>query len=362
MRVNNYNIYNKEAILKEIGNVLDSGILTNNGNFVHRLERSYMDWLGTSNCHAVSNGTTGLQMALRVLDIKGEVITTPFSFVASASSILWEHCKPVFADIDKQTLCLDPGTIEALITPETTAILAVHVFGNPCSVFQIDEIAKRHGLKVIYDGAHALGSKLNRKSICVYGDISVVSLHAFKIATSAEGGLVFCKSDSTSGKIFETRYFGNNAENHPMRVGLNGKMSELHAALGLVSLRYAKKEIAARQRIAEWYRIKLKPLRDSLSFQHIQEDAECNCSYFPVILKDSSKMEKLIKLAASKEIILRRYFYPGLNHLPYLEEKAACPVSDDISSRVLCLPINSCYSFTDLQRLVDVFNTVLQYD
>lgn len=311
--------------------------LTNMGPLASELEMKLKEHLKVKYLLFVTNGTVALQMAIKALDLKGEIITTPFSFVATTSSIVWEGCTPVFVDIDSESLNIDVTKIEEAITEKTSAILATHVYGNPCDVVAIEKIAKKHNLKVIYDGAHAFGIKINGKSVFEYGDISTCSLHATKLYHSGEGGFVVTNDSELLGKLAHIRNFGISGFDSFSELGLNGKNSELHAALGLVNLNYIDNIHEKRKELTEFYDENLKGLRAIKPKWH--NDSNLNYAYYPIVLESEELLMK-IKLALDKnEIFTRRYFYPSLaSSLPYLESKILS-VTENISKRVLCLPL-----------------------
>ena len=311
--------------------------LTNMGPLASQLEMELKDNLKINHLLFVTNGTVALQMAIKALDIQGEIITTPFSFVATTSSIVWEGCKPVFVDIERDTLCIDANKIEQAITPNTKAILATHVYGNPCDVFKIEEIAKKHHLKVIYDAAHAFGVKINGRSIFEFGDISTCSLHATKLYHSIEGGLITTSNPDLLKKIASIRNFGISGFDSFSELGINGKNSEFHAAMGIVNLRYIEDIKNRRQNIANRYDEKLK------GFKHFRpkwrEHSNNNNSYYPIIIESEALLLKCKEVLQLNEIGTRRYFYPSLaSALPYLDP-IEMPITDDVSKRVLCLPM-----------------------
>lgn len=310
--------------------------LTNNGQLVRELERKLKRYLGVKHLFLVSNGTIALQLAIKALGLKKEIITTPFSYVASTSSIVWEGCKPKFVDIDPQTLCLDVTKIEKAITPKTEAILAVHVYGNPCDIEKIKSIAKRYGLKVIYDAAHAFGVRYDDKSIMTYGDISTVSFHATKIFHTAEGGAVMTNDDKLAHRLSYLRDFGHDGSERFFGLGLNGKNSEFHAALGLCILPEVRGFITRRKKICEMYSTLLK--NSPLRMPSVNPRAKSNFAYYPVIFPSEKLLLKTRKHLNEHHIYPRRYFYPSLNTLSYVEP-VAMKVSEDISRRVLCLPL-----------------------
>lgn len=295
----------------------------------------------------VSNGTIAQQLAIKALDLKGEIITTPFSYVATTSSIVWEGCTPVFVDILPDKLTLDPSHIEAAITPKTTAILATHVYGIPCEVEAIQEIAERHGLKVIYDGAHAFGVKVKGKSIFAYGDISTCSFHTTKLFHTIEGGAVFTKDPELLKRMAFLRIFGHDGYENFNGIGINGKNSEFHAAMGLSVLQYMPEILAKRKELSDNYKNLLKGLE--VKFPEIQDPKSYNYAYFHIIFPSESQMLKSKSLLENHGIYCRRYFYPGLNTLDYTQGEY--PVSDSLSSRVLCLPLFTKLSLEE-QRMI----------
>lgn len=309
--------------------------LTNNGPLLLQLEAELSEYVHVPYVHFTSNGTIALQLAIRALELTGEIITTPFSYVATTSTILWEHCAPVFVDIEAQTFCLDADLIEAAITPRTTAILATHVYGYPCNVGQIAAIARRRGLKVIYDGAHAFGTQVAGRPLLSYGDIAACSFHATKLFHTGEGGALFINNRQLSQKINLLKSFGHVGDEHFV-AGINGKNSELHAAMGLCLLPRVAGFIEARRDLYAAYRHELAGL--PLGYPVLPPHTQYNYAYFPVLFEDEQQLLHVKALLAEHEIDTRRYFFPSLNQLPYLPEAAACPVSEEVAVRVLCLP------------------------
>ncbi len=311
--------------------------LTNMGPLASDLEMNLKDYLRVNHLLYVTNGTVALQMAIKALNITGEIITTPFSFVATTSTIVWEGCTPVFVDIDEKSLNIDVTKIEAAITERTEAILATHVYGNPCDVQVIDKIAKKHNLKVIYDGAHAFGVEVNGKSIFEYGDISTCSLHATKLYHSIEGGLIITKDAGLLKKLAYIRNFGISGFDSFAELGINGKNSEFHAAMGLVNLKYIQEIYEKRKELTMHYNTKLKGLKAYRPLWH-SESSE-NYPYYPIVIESEELLLNIKTFLDGHEIFTRRYFYPSLaNTLPYLEPQDL-DVTDAISKRVLCLPL-----------------------
>lgn len=311
--------------------------LTNMGPLASDLEMKLKTHLGVKHLLFVTNGTVALQMAMKALDIQGEVITTPFSFVATTSSIVWEGCSPVFVDIDPNSLNIDASKIESAITERTSAILATHVYGNPCDVEQIERIAKKHQLKVIYDAAHAFGVEVNGKSIFEYGDISTCSLHATKLYHSVEGGLLITQDSALLRKCAYIRNFGISGMHSFAELGINGKNSEFHAAMGLANLKYIYRIHDTRKKLSEIYSDKLSQLRAKVPLWH--KNATKNYGYYPIVLESEELLLKIKTLLDGMEIFTRRYFYPSLaSALPYVDQ-VELEVTDELSKRVLCLPL-----------------------
>lgn len=311
--------------------------LTNMGPLASELELQIKDFLSVKHLLFVTNGTVALQMAIKALELKGEIITTPFSFIATTSSIVWEGCKPVFVDIDRETLNIDTSRIEEAITADTTAILATHVYGNPCDVETIEKIAEKYNLKVIYDAAHAFGVKLNGKSVFDYGDIATCSLHATKLYHSGEGGLVLTKDAALLKKLAYIRNFGFNGPESFAELGLNGKNSEFHAAMGLANLEYVPEIIEKRRILSERYDSKLKSFKAVKPKWHA--GATNNYAYYPIVLESEGLLLACMEALKGREIFVRRYFYPSLaTSVPYLDNQPL-EVTDDVAKRVLCLPL-----------------------
>lgn len=311
--------------------------LTNMGPLASDLELRLKEHLNVNHLLFVTNGTVALQMAIKALELKGEIITTPFSFIATTSSIVWENCTPVFVDIDKNSLNIDAEKIEASITEKTSAILATHVYGNPCDVEKIEEIAKKHNLKVIYDAAHAFGVEINGRSIFEFGDISTCSLHATKLYHSVEGGLVITKDPELLKKLAYMRNFGFDGPEKFAELGLNGKNSEYHAAMGLANLKYIDSIHKKRKDLTERYNTNLKNFRAVRPVWHAK--SENNFAYYPLVFESEELMLKCIEQLQLHEIFTRRYFYPSLaSSIPYVE-KQEFEITDDIAKRVLCVPL-----------------------
>lgn len=356
----NNNIYVTKSFLPPIEEyelyirqIWANGQLTNQGPLLKDFEQKVSQYLNVENFHFVSNGTIALQIALKALDItEGEIITTPFSYVATTSSILWERCRPVFVDIEPNTFCIDPAKIEAAITNETRAIMPVHVFGFPCDVEMIDEIAKRHNLKVIYDAAHTFGVKYKGKALLDYGDISTCSFHSTKVFHTIEGGCVVSKDKAIHDKLDLIKRFGHNVDEHVM-LGLNAKASEFQAAMGLCNLGYLENIIQNRKKISDLYDELLSDDFQTISYL-ASSDLERNYAYYPLVFNDELSMKEAVARLNRDNIFPRRYFYPSLDKLPYINNTQLCPISDDIASRIICLPLYDSLSEVDARRICDI--------
>ena len=327
---------NKEKYQQYVDVIYKNGWITNNGPLVKLLEKRLADYLGVKNLVLVSNGTVALEIAYRTLGIKGSAITTPFSFVATTSSLVTNGIMPIFADINKDSYNIDVNHIVERILKDTKAIVPVHVFGNACDIQGIQEIAKDNDLKVIYDAAHAFGVKYKGESILNYGDISTLSFHATKLFHSIEGGALVINDDSLVEKARYLINFGiENTDSIP-ELGTNAKMNEFEAAMGLCMLDEIEGVIDKRKNVFELYR---KELKGFVRFQELNKEATINYSYFPIVLKNEEELLKVQIELNNKKIFPRRYFYPSLDTLSYIEPKQYCENSRRISSRILCLPV-----------------------
>lgn len=311
--------------------------LTNNGPLVNELELKLKDHLGVNHLLFVTNGTIALQLAIKALGLKGKIITTPFSYVATTSSLVWEGCEPIFADIDPATGNLDPDKIEDAITPDTSAIIATHVYGNPCDIERIDEIARRKNLKVIYDGAHAFDVKYKNTSVFNFGDVSTCSFHATKLYHTVEGGAVITKDPDLLRRLAFLRNFGHDGPERFAQLGINGKNSEFHAAMGLVNLKYVQKIIHRRKELSEHYDSFLK--RFQAKKPAISRDVTYNYAYYALFFDDEALLKEVVDTLSQNWIYPRRYFYPSLDDLPYVVKTEKCPAADSVSRRALCIPL-----------------------
>lgn len=340
-----------EEYQKYLEQIWESKYLTNEGPLLNKLNDRLKKYLKIDNIELVTNGTIALQLALRALDIsEGEIITTPFSFVATSTSIIWERCKPIFVDIDEENLCIDPNKIENAITKNTKAIMAVHVFGYPCEVEKLQDIANRYNLKVIYDGAHAFGSRYKGKSLLEYGDITTCSFHATKLFHTIEGGACIAKEKSVLEKIKSIKNFGS-VNGEYKNVGINAKMTEFNAAMGLANLDYIDVNIQERKNLSYIYDENLKEI---IARPKNIEGLEYNYIYYPVILKNEKETLSIIKKLNENDINPRRYFYPSLNTLEYIKDRGNCPISEDISRRILCLPLYNGLKEEDILRICKI--------
>jgi dTDP-4-amino-4,6-dideoxygalactose transaminase len=347
-----------EEYHKQLQRAWDNQWLTNRGELVLELEAKLKDYLSVSNIIATNNGTVPIQIALKLLGKGGEIITTPFSYVATTAAIVWENCTPVFVDIHPEYLTIDETKIEEAITSKTTAILATHVFGNPCNVEAIDKIARKHNLKVIYDAAHAFGVTYNGKSIFDYGDISTCSFHATKLFHTGEGGAMFSNDNDLHNQLFYTHNFGHNGPLAFHGLGINGKMSELQAAMGLTVLLYMETIISERKKVVDYYNAnldfsKLQPLK-------IRENTTWNYSYYPVVFESEAKLLAIQKTFNENQIFPRRYFYPSLNTIEYANGKLML-ISENIAVRVLCLPLYAGLDEKNLEKIIRIINAELCY-
>jgi dTDP-4-amino-4,6-dideoxygalactose transaminase len=340
-----------EEYQEHLNGIWDRNWFTNNGVLSQELESKLKKYFDLEYLLFMSNGTITLQIAIKALGLSGEIITTPFSYVATTSSIVWENCEPVFVDIDPETLNIDPKNISSAITPNTSAILATHVFGNPCDIQAIDKIAKEHGLKVIYDAAHCFGTKFKGESVFKFGDVSTASFHATKIFHTIEGGAVFTNNFETFERMKLMRNFGHAGFDKFEGVGINGKNSEFHAAMGLCNLNYIDDILQKRKEQCEFYTNTLE--FSTIRTIQIQQQGEWNYSYYPIIFNDEVSALKVKSALEDHQIIPRRYFYPSLDQLDYVSE-ANVPVSRAVANSVLCLPLYHTLTRSDQQKIADI--------
>lgn len=342
-----------EEYVELIKGVWERNHITNHGPLVTALEEQLKQYLGVKHLFFVSNCTVAIQIAIKALDLKNQIITTPFSYVATTSAAVWEGLEPVFADIDEATLCIDTASIISKITPQTEAILATHVYGNSCQVKEIEAIAQQFNLKVIYDGAHAFNTKLNGSSILNYGDISTLSFHATKLFHSCEGGAIITNDDALAHKISYLRNFGHNGAEKFHGIGINGKNSELHAAMGLALFPYIDKIINSRKSISLQY-------SDYINFDKVKKPTlhpalDYNFAYYPIIFQSEEILLKVVAALNQFDIFPRRYFYPSLNTLHYVKPQT-CIVSESIACRILCLPLYDGLAEADIKQIANIIN------
>jgi dTDP-4-amino-4,6-dideoxygalactose transaminase len=335
-----------EEYYEYLKDIWDSKWLTNNGKYHQALEKALCEYLGIKYISLFSNGTLALVIALQALRITGEVITTPYSFVASTHALWWNNIKPVFVDIDPVSFNLDPNKIEAAITPYTTAILPVHVYGNPCDVYRIEEIANTYGLKVIYDACHTFGVTINNIPILNFGDLSVMSFHATKVYTTFEGGAIVCHDEVTKKRLDSLKNFGFSNEITVVAPGINSKMNEVQAAMGLLQLKYVDKAIASRKKISDQYREGLKGIAGLKYMEDFPGVKHCY-PYFPVFInkeKFGKTRNEVFEELKKHNIYGRRYFYPLISQFPTYRglessQPGKMPIAERIAEEVLCLPI-----------------------
>ncbi len=331
--------------------IWETNWVTNRGPLVLDLEAKLKSYLKVKNIIITNNGTIPLQIALKLLGKQGEVITTPFSYIATTSSILWENCQPVFVDIDPEHLTIDEKKIEQAISKKTTAILATHVYGNPCNVDEIKLIAKKYNLKVIYDAAHAFNVEYKNKSIFSYGDVSTCSFHATKLFHTGEGGAIFCNDDELNHQFFYSHNFGHNGTLDFYGLGINGKISELQAAMGLAVLPHMPAILDDRKNIVNYYNANIKTIQKL----KLREGTDWNYSYYPVIFNSENQLLIAEKELNASNIIPRRYFYPSLNTIPYINGKSM-EICESIANRVLCLPLYAGLNEAVLEKICATVN------
>lgn len=349
-----------EEFLPYLEKIWDNKILTNGGPFHQQLESALCDYLGVEHIALFTNGTIALVTALQALRITGEVITTPYSFVATAHSLLWNGIRPVFVDVDRKTLNIDPAMIEAAITPQTTAIMPVHCYGQPCDVDAIQKIADNYNLRVIYDAAHAFGVQRDGVSVLNHGDLSVLSFHATKVFNTFEGGAIICPDAKTKLRIDQLKNFGFVDETTVVAPGINGKMSELNAAFGLLQLKHIDGARARRKEIDLSYREQLADV-DGIHCLNNASEMVSNHSYFPVLVHADYPLSRdgLYQKLKDAGIFARRYFYPLISDFPMYRSMPSArrenlPVAADASAKVLCLPIYPTLQREEQQRVIDI--------
>jgi dTDP-4-amino-4,6-dideoxygalactose transaminase len=350
-----------EEFIEYLKQIWDSKMLTNNGPFHQQFEKELAEYLGVKYLSLFANGTLALITALQALRITGEVITTPYSFVATAHSIWWNNIKPVFADIEQEYFTLDPDKVEAAITPQTTGIMPVHVYGNPCKVERFQQIADTYGLKLIYDAAHAFGVTINGNSILNYGDLSILSFHATKVFNTIEGGAIICQNEKTKNQIDFLKNFGIVDETTVIAPGINAKMNELQSAYGLVQLKYISENINKRKALAEAYRELLKGI-DGIRFLNNIDGVDHSYTHFPILIDDKKygkTRDELYEELKRHNVYGRRYFYPLISQFPtYSGLPSAQPgnlqVAYKVANQVICLPIYNELGIENINKIVHI--------
>lgn len=352
-----------DEFVKSLGKIWQERWVTNNGQFHQQFEKALADYLGVKYVSLFSNGTIALVTALQVLRITGEVITTPYSFVATSHALLWNGVTPVFCDIEPDTLNLDPEKLEALITPETSAILPVHVYGNPCNTQKLQHIADTYGLNLIYDACHAFGVRQNNQSILNNGDLSVLSFHGTKIFTTMEGGAIVTSDEKLKQRIDYLKNFGYADEVTVMAAGINGKMNEMQAALGLLQLNYIDDRISNRKKTTEWYRNELAHLPE-IKLLNEFASVEHNYAYFPIFINRNADVQRddLYEFLKENDIYARRYFYPLISHFPmYRGLPSANPenltIAEKVTKQVICLPLYADLTYEQVKKVCSLIKT-----
>lgn len=353
-----------EELMPYLESIWENKILTNGGPYHQMLEQALCDYLGVKHLCLFANATIALITAMQSLRIQGEVITTPYSFVATAHSLLWNGIKPVFVDIDPRTYNLDPDKIEAAITPQTSAIMPVHCYGRPCDVDRIQRIADNYGLRLIYDAAHAFGVKHKGTSLLNFGDLSILSFHATKVFNTFEGGAIICPDAKTKLHIDHLKNFGFVDEVTVVAPGINGKMSEFNAALGLLQLKKIEANLLARAQIADRYRELLADVK-GISCASEMPDTIPNNSYFPILVGNDFTVsrDRLFDALRENDVFARRYFYPLITDFPMYRglpsaAHANLPVSREIASQVMCLPIYPDLQLDQVDFITDIIRNV----
>jgi len=338
-----------EEFKEYLETIWESGVMTHNGPLVQQLEKELCDYLGVKNLVCVASGTSALQLSIRALNLVGEVITTPFTFIATANIISWERCRPVFVDIDPDTWNIDPNRIEDKITEATSAILPVHVFSSPCNVEHIQSIAHRHGLKVIYDAAHAMATKLHGESLLSQGDVSAVSFHATKLFNTVEGGACVTEDDLLADRLRRMRFFGFDKGKNIADEGMNAKMTEVSAGLGLANLKWLDRVRSNRREKYQLYTDLLSRC-PFLTFQKINPE-EYNYSYLPVLFESEDVLLRVMNRLIADDIFPQRYFHPSLNTVPIFKPQASLPISERLARSILCLPLYDSLGSEEIQRI-----------
>lgn len=344
------------SYIKYLKKIWKNNWITNNGEFSQKLEYELKDFLNVNNLSLVGNGTLALQLSYKALDLKGEVITTPFTFPATTNSLIWGGLKPIFVDIHPNTFNIDPKEVEKKINNKTSAILAVHVFGNPCDVENLSKLTKKYNLKLIYDAAHAFGVRYKDKSLLEWGDLSTLSFHAAKTFHTIEGGAVISQSKTINEKIKLLLNHGIKSKEEVVLPGINARMNEFEAIMGLLQLGYYKRGVEKRKKIYDFYlsyfkdkpKFKLQKLNEKLTY--------FTYSYFPVCFENENITKKVENLLLKNGIVPRRYFYPPIHELLYINKKYSLKNSERISHTVLCLPLYSELSLKEASTIINLID------
>lgn len=346
-----------DEVMPFLEQIWANGVMTHNGPLMQKLEKELVAVLNIPDMVCVANGTCAMQIAIHALALEGEIITTPFTFVATANIIAWERCTPVFVDIDPDTWNIACDQIEAAITPRTCAILPVHVFSRPCDVERIAQIAASYHLKVIYDAAHAMAVAHDGRSLLNCGDISCVSFHATKLFNTVEGGGCVSNSPAISERLRRLRFFGFNESKEIIDDGMNAKMTEVNAAVGLANLRHLDETLSNRKMKYEYYTEQLKDL-PQIRFQQFEAD-EYNYSYLPVLFDSEARLLNVYERLTADQIYPRRYFYPSLHRLRIFECDKPLPIADAIARSILCLPLHDALPHQEIDRICDLIKTAV---
>ena len=343
-----------EEFTELLEKIWETHLVTNDGPFYQKFEQKLRDYTNVQNLACVGNGTLALQIGIKALGLKEEIITSPFTHIAGSDCMIWEQCKPVYADIDPETLNIDPKKIEDKITDKTTAIMPVHVYSNPCYIDEIEKIAKRHKLKTFYDAAHAFGTKYKGKSAFAYGDMSMTSFNATKAFHTMEGSALFAKNETLIEKIRKLAYFGMDKNKEiTQKDGTNAKLIEVCAIMGIINLRYFDVAIKRRKECYELY-VSTLGNNSKIRFQKIID--EINYSYMPIILETEELKNKIIKALNDNKIYPREYFYPSLETI--FCKKIECKIAYDISHRIICLPMSDYLIPEQIKRICGIINSI----
>ena len=347
--------------VKYLEGIWQRGHLTNHGPLVNELEEKLKEYFGVKHFFFTNNGTIAIQLAIKALDLRGEIITTPFSYVATTSSLVWENTIPVFVDIDSKNFTIDVNKIEAAISDQTTAILATHVYGIPSNVETIQSIAEKYNLKIIYDAAHAFGVQYKNKSILTFGDVSTLSFHATKLFHTVEGGGIATNNDELAHRISYMRNFGHKGQEEFWGVGINGKNSEFHAAMGLCNYPFIESILASRKLLSQLYDQYFLEFGVTLQRPVIPESTIYNYSYYPVVFASEKQLLAVRDSLNASYIYPRRYFFPTLNSLPYVDNSKSMPIAESISARILCLPLYNDLPKEVIKLVCSTISKTLKY-